>query len=127
MRSAEARLGVLDSLDTAVKGVGRTWEMMSVPRLAARWGLYAVGGVFGITLLRRIASAGKRETAVAQVAPGRGVGATLLIALLQLLPVVAAPWLKQQAKGGMSMLSEGVSSVWQRVNPMNAFFRWLGL
>lgn len=124
IRSAEARLGVVESLNSAVRGAGRTWELIRVPRRVARWGLAAGGGALGVVVLKWLLG-GKRAVAVAApvAAPQGGALALLGRLLVQSLPVLLAPWIKAQllkndGKGG---------GLLTRLHPGHLFFRWLGL
>ena len=123
MRSAESRLGIVESLDAAMRGAGRTWELIRVPRRVARWGLAAGGGALGVVVLKWLLG-GKRAVAVAApgAAPQGGALALLGRLLVQSLPVLLAPWLKQQMLSGGS--GRGLLS---RMHPGHLFFRWLGL
>lgn len=122
MRSAEARLGVVESIDSAMRGVGRTWEMMSVPRKAVRWGAIAGGSMLGLVALRSIFGGRRQVVApVAQAVEPRGVGSSLVHFALQMLPVLLAPWLKSR------FLASGLGSSLGNLHPGHLFFRWLGL
>lgn len=123
MRSAEARLGVVESLDSAMRGVGRTWELISVPRKVARWGVTVGGGLLGVAIFRRLVGLGRRQVAAVPVAPAepRSAAGSVAQLVLQLLPVVLAPWLRTQMSSG------GLGHMLNRFHPGTIFFRWLGL
>lgn len=121
MRSAEARLGVIESLNSAMQGAGRTWQLVSVPSKAVRWGVVAGGGVLGVLLFRGLFGRRKPAAAVLPVAASSSVGSSVWRLALQLLPVVLAPWLRSSA------FSSGVGEALNRLQPSRLFFRWLGL
>ena len=126
IRSAESRLGVVESLDSTMRSAGRTWEIVRVPRRVARWGMYAGGGLLGVLLLRRLFSSGHHVASVAApaVAPqSRGAASLLGSALVQLLPVLVVPWLKSQIQGA----NNGGENLLTRLHPSRILFRWLGL
>lgn len=127
IRSAEARLGVVESLDSAMRGAGRTWELIRVPRRVARWGALAGGGVLGVALLKWLLGGGRSVVAAAPVAsvaaPQGGALALVGRLLVQLAPVLLAPWLKTHVLGEGSSGSKLLA----RLHPGRLFFRWLGL
>lgn len=126
MRSAESRLGIVESLDAAMRGAGRTWELIRVPRKVTCWGLVAGGSALGVALLWRIYRGVRRMSAVAPpVAAAAPQGSALAVLgrlLVQSLPVLLAPWLKQQMLSGGS--GRGLLS---RMHPGHLIIRWLGL
>lgn len=97
--------------------------MVSVPRKAVRWGVVAGGGTLVVLLFRGLF--GKRKpVVVAQPLPEAvhsGMGGALLRLMLQVLPMVLAPWLRS------SVLGSGLGEALKRMNPSRIFFRWLGL
>ena len=124
MRSAESRLGVVTSLDSAMRGAGRTWELLRVPRSAARWGLFACGSALGVLLLRRMLGSGRKAAVAAPAVAAPQSGALALVGrlLLQALPVLLTPLLKSQMRGG------GAEGKWgSLLHPQRLFFRWVGL
>lgn len=120
MRSAQSRLGAVESLDLAMRGAGRTWELIRVPRNVARWGVAAGGGVVGLILVRRLFG-GHRQPVPTPVQAPRGIGGSLVQLLLQVAPIVLAPWLKTQMNNG------SLGQALERFHPGRIFFRWLGL
>lgn len=121
IRSAESRLGVVESLDSAMRGAGRTWELMSVPRKVVRAGVTVGGGALGILLFRRLFGSRPKPLISAPVTPRHALSDVLLQGAIRLLPVLLAPWLRSQVMGA------GVSAALERLQPARAFFRWLGL
>lgn len=120
IRSAESRLGVVESLDSAMRGAGRTWELIRVPRQVARWGIFAGGGTMGLLLLKWLMWPRRTVASVAPAAVQRGGMVSVLGRLLvQALPVLLAPWLRSQMQSGGHILA--------RLHPGRLFFRWLGL
>lgn len=122
MRSAEARVAAITSLNSAVQGAGHTWEMLRVPRQVARWGLVAGGGVLGIILMRRILSFGRRrENLPALPAPKpQSIGISIAQMAVQALPILLAPWVKSQFSGGR------VGHFFSRFSIDHLIARWLG-
>jgi len=120
MRSAEARVSLMDSVDETCRGVRGCAATLPVPGRALRYGLLAGAGVAGAALLRRMF----RTRRVVEVSapphslPGSGAFRYLL---MQVVTLVLLPWVRQMALQGR------VGNVVKRLRPAQAFFRWLGL
>ena len=121
MLSAEARLSVLESLDSACAGVTHTWAGLVNPRQYAQWGMAVGGGLLGVWMLRRLVKRGKRAVVTASTVPAAGGSSPLVYLLVQLASVFLLPMLRARMANSVG---EGF---WQRLQPSHLFFRWLGL
>ena len=119
IRSAESRLGVIESLASARSGAERTWARLGAPRTYMKAGLATCGGVLGMLLLRRIVSRNK-VVPVQAVQAVRG-GSSLMPLVVQALTLLLFPWLRSHMA-----VSEWGNTL-KRYSPSNIFFRWLGL
>lgn len=121
MRSAESRLGAVESLDSAMRGVGRTWELVSVPSKAMRWGAMAGGALLGLGMVRWFIRSRKHSSVVPLApVPRGGLSSSLAQVLVQVLPIVLAPWFRSQ------VLSGSGGKLLSCLNPGHLLSRWLG-
>ena len=120
IRSAESRLGVIESLSSACVGVERAYARLRTPGTYAKVGLAAGGGLLGMLLLRRLLSRGGSRAAVVTAAKATP-GSPLATVFVQALTVLVFPLLRERLLGG----DWGESL--RKIRPSRFFFRWLGL
>ena len=124
MRSAESRLGVIDSLGSARLGVERTYARLSAPRAYFKAGMWTGGGVLGMLALRRVIGwLRSKPVAVTAVATGRSLSSPVPALLVQALTVLVFPWLRDRLLKNDRTGSDAL----KKWNPSRIFFRWLGL
>ncbi len=119
MRSAEARVALMDSVDETCRGVRGCVATLPVPGRALRYGLLAGAGVTGVALLRRMFRA--RRATVPTPSHSLSGSGVLRYLLMQVVTLVLLPWVRQMALQGR------VGNMVKRLRPAQAFFRWLGL
>lgn len=123
IRSAESRLGVVESISSACHGLERAYGQLTAPRTYAKFGMVAGGGLVGMLLLRKLTGwVGRKPATVAAVQSGRvSAGSTARFLLVQALTVLVFPWLRARLQGN------GWGEVFKRVNFSHIISRWLGL
>lgn len=121
MRSAESRLGIIESLSSARLGAERTVSRLSAPVTYTKAGLIAGSGLLGMWTLRRMFRRSKPTMAVAPAANEAAGGFSVRYLLVQSLTLLLFPWLRARLLGGEW------DGAFRRFQPAHIFFRWLGL
>lgn len=122
MRSAESRLAALESLNSAVVGVGHTWSYLQMPRPYLRIAMMAGGGMVGAWLMRKLFWRKKPAPAIAaSQGTGHSVSSSVLYLLVQVISILLLPQVKSRVE------NSGWGSFIKRMHPTHLFFRWLGL
>lgn len=117
IRSAESRLGIIESLDSARINAERTMSRLSSPATYTKLGLMTGGGVLGMWALKRIFS---RNKTIMAAAPAAGASTVRYLAM-QSLTLLVFPWLRSRILGG-----EWEPMI-RRIQPIQRLTRWLGL
>lgn len=119
MRSAEARVGLMDAVDEACGGLRGCAAALSVPGKVLRFVLLAGAGAAGVALLRRAFRS--RPAVVSAPTPAVSGGGAGRYLLMQIMTLVLLPWVRQ-------MLLQGrVGDAVRKLRPARSFFRWIGL
>lgn len=119
MRSAEARVGLMDAVDETCSGLRGCAAALPVPGKVLRLVLLAGAGAAGVALLRRtFRTRSAVVSSPSRALPGGGTGRYLL---MQAVTLVLFPWVRQ-------MLLQGrVGETVRKLRPARSFFRWMGL
>ncbi len=103
MRSAQSRLGVVTSLGSARRGVGRCVAALPVPTSALKIGGAAVAGIAGAVMARGLFRSRKKAVPAPAASSGRGMGLLFSEATLTLLlPLLRRYFLSEKTPGASS-------------------------
>lgn len=121
IRSAESRLGAVESLGSAFAETERAWAHLASPSTYAKSGLIAGCGVLGVLLLRRLLSSSSKSPAPEVRAVGAASGSSLKYLAMQALTILVFPWLRSR------LINGNWGDALKRLQPSHIIARWLGL